>query len=44
MKELMLELKKLKITTVSGEEILQPISKTQRDIFNSLSIPLPAVG
>ena len=44
MKELILELKKLKITTVSGEEILQPVSKTQRDIFNSLSIPLPAVG
>ena len=44
MKELILELKKLKITTVSGEEILQPISKTQRDIFNSLSIPLPSVG
>ncbi len=44
MRELILELKKLKIATVSGEQILQPVSKTQRDIFNSLSIPLPAVG
>ncbi|MCR5813672.1 MAG: IS1634 family transposase [Desulfovibrio sp.] len=41
MHELVLKLKKLKITKVRQKKILQPISKEQREIFKSLSIALP---
>lgn len=42
MHEMILKLKKIKITSVRQKCIMQPISKEQREILQALSVPLPS--
>jgi len=44
MEKLFITLSKLKKTTINGSQIIRPLTKEQREIFSSFSIPFPIVG
>ncbi|MCL2809258.1 MAG: hypothetical protein FWD24_04220, partial [Treponema sp.] len=42
--KLLITLSKLKKTTINGTQIIRPLTKEQREILSSFSIPFPFVG
>ena len=44
MEKLFLTLSKIKKTTISGTQIIRPLTREQREILYSFSIPFPFVG
>jgi hypothetical protein len=44
MEKLLITLSKIKKTAIHGRHILRPLTKEQREIFSTFSIPLPFVG
>jgi transposase len=44
MERLLITLSKIKRTTINGSHIIRPLTREQREIFHSFSIPFPFVG
>jgi hypothetical protein len=44
MERLLITLSKIKRTTINGSHVIRPLTREQREIFHSFSIPFPFVG